>query len=111
MYWPLPLSLLTTSQIVSKTARDPIEQQSNPARRLKIFVHGYPDLQLELNGLCQDRHEFRRPLGDVVLAAADPNPGAQCCQLCRVAVASKAKGFARDLRQWTDGTESPVIAV
>ncbi len=90
----LLLRLLTASQIDSKATPDPVEQQSDASGGLKIFVHGDPDFEFELNSFCQNRYKLRHSRRDVALAATDPNPSPQRCKLGRVTVASKAEAVA-----------------
>ena len=80
--------------VIGEPGRQPVEQKPAPAARLQIAVHDQPDLERQLEGVRQDRNEFRHAPRDSVLTAADADAGAQRGELGEVAVAAKAEVFA-----------------
>jgi hypothetical protein len=83
--------------VSAEPVRKMIEQQSDAADLLEVWVHDEPDLSLEHESVSKDRDEVRIPLGDRNVASRNSHAGTHRRDLHGHIVGAKSEIFTAKL--------------
>jgi hypothetical protein len=85
---------LSPLDVIRETLGEPVEHEPHPRRGPQVAVYDQPHFERKLKNIGQDGDEVGGAASDGVLAAADPDAGAQRSELGEIAVAAKAEILA-----------------